>query len=146
MLLCSLQGTAVFRGLQLGGWRDDAKGPMQVVSGPMGRESVHYEAPPSRLLDAEMAKFVEWGNQPDSLDPVLKSAIAHLWFVTIHPFDDGNGRIARAIADWILARSEKSSQRFYSMSAQIHLERKAYYDVLETRSTSRRGWNGSLAA
>ncbi len=114
-----------------GGWRDDAKGPMQVVSGPMGRESVHYEAPPARLLDAEMAKFVEWVNQPDSLDPVLKSAIAHLWFVTIHPFDDGNGRIARAIADWILARSEKSSQRFYSMSAQIRLERKAYYDVLE---------------
>jgi len=114
-----------------GGWRDDAKGPMQVVSGPMGRESVHYEAPPARLLDAEMAKFVESVNQPDSLDPVLKSAIAHLWFVTIHPFDDGNGRIARAIADWILARSEKSSQRFYSMSAQIRLERKAYYDVLE---------------
>jgi len=104
---------------------------MQVVSEPMGRESVHYEAPPARLLDAEIAKFVEWVNQPDSLDPVLKSAIAHLWFVTIHPFDDGNGRIARAIADWILARSEKSSQRFYSMSAQIRLERKAYYDVLE---------------
>ena len=117
--------------ITVGGWRDDAKGPMQVVSGPMGRESVHYEAPPARLLDAEMAKFVEWVNQPDSLDPVLKSAIAHLWFVTIHPFDDGNGRIARAIADWILARSEKSSQRFYSMSAQIRLERKAYYDVLE---------------
>jgi len=117
--------------LTVGGWRDDAKAPMQVVAGPMGRESVHYEAPPARLLDAEMAKFVEWVNQPDSLDPVLKSAIAHLWFVTIHPFDDGNGRIARAIADWILARSEKSSQRFYSMSAQIRLERKAYYDVLE---------------
>jgi len=117
--------------ITVGGWRDDAKGPMQVVSGPMGRESVHYEAPPARLLDAEMAKFVEWVNQPDSLDPALKSAIAHLWFVTIHPFDDGNGRIARAIADWILARSEKSSQRFYSMSAQIRLERKAYYDVLE---------------
>ena len=117
--------------ITVGGWRDDANGPMQVVSGPMGREGVHHEAPPARLLDAEVATFVEWVNQPDSLDPVLKSAIAHLWFVTIHPFDDGNGRIARAIADWILARSEKSSQRFYSMSAQIRLERKAYYDVLE---------------
>jgi Fic family protein len=117
--------------ITVGAWRDDAKGPMQVVSGPMGRESVHYEAPSARVLDAEMTKFIVWANQPDGIDPVLKSAIAHLWFVTIHPFDDGNGRIARAIADWILARSEKSSQRFYSMSAQIRLERNAYYDILE---------------
>jgi Fic family protein len=117
--------------ITVGGWRDDAKGPMQIVSGPMGRESVHYEAPPAHRLNTEMTEFIEWANQPDALDPVLKSAIAHLWFVAIHPFDDGNGRIARAIADWILARSEKSSQRFYSMSAQIRLERNAYYDMLE---------------
>jgi Fic family protein len=124
-------GRSGMRRITAGAWRDDAKGPMQLVSGPMGRESVHYEAPPASLLDAEMAKFIEWVNQPDGIDPVLKSAIAHLWFVAIHPFDDGNGRIARAIADWILARSEKSSQRFYSMSAQISLERNAYYDMLE---------------
>jgi Fic family protein len=117
--------------ITVGAWRDDAKGPMQVVSGPMGRESVHFEAPSAGVLDAEMTKFIDWVNQPNGIDPVLKSAIAHLWFVTIHPFDDGNGRIARAIADWILARSEKSSQRFYSMSAQIRLERNAYYDILE---------------
>jgi Fic family protein len=117
--------------ITVGAWRDDVKGPMQVVSGPMGRESVHYEAPSAGVLDAEMTQFIQWVNQPNSMDPVLKSAIAHLWFVTIHPFDDGNGRIARAIADWILARSEKSSQRFYSMSAQIRLERNAYYDILE---------------
>lgn len=117
--------------ITVGAWRDDAKGPMQVVSGPMGRESMHFEAPSAGVLDAEMTKFIDWVNQPNGIDPVLKSAIAHLWFVTIHPFDDGNGRIARAIADWILARSEKSSQRFYSMSAQIRLERNAYYDILE---------------
>jgi Fic family protein len=117
--------------ITVGAWRDDAKGPMQVVSGPMGRESVHYEAPSARVLADEMTRFIEWVNQPNGIDPVLKSAIAHLWFVTIHPFDDGNGRIARAIADWILTRSEKSSQRFYSMSAQIRLERNAYYDILE---------------
>src|SRR5262245_47176924 len=98
----------------------------------MRRLCVHYEAPSARVLDAEMRKFIEWVNQPNGIDPVLKSAIAHLWFVTIHPFDDGNGRIARAIADWILARSEKSSQRLYSMSAQIRLERNAYYDMLES--------------
>jgi Fic family protein len=117
--------------ITVGAWRNDAKGPMEVVSGPMGRERVHYEAPAARLVDAEMKRFLEWANHPDSTDPVLRSAIAHLWFVTIHPFDDGNGRIARAIADWILAKSENSSQRFYSMSAQIRLERDAYYDILE---------------
>ena len=117
--------------ITVGAWRDDARGPMQVVSGPMGRESVHHEAPSARVVDDEMTKFIEWVIQPNGIDPVLKSAIAHLWFVTIHPFDDGNGRIARAIADWILARSEKSSQRFYSMSAQIRLERNAYYEILE---------------
>jgi Fic family protein len=117
--------------LKIGAWRDGAKGPMQVVSGQIGAEKVHYEAPPAERLDAEMQAFLDWENGKDAIDPVLKAAIAHLWFVTIHPFDDGNGRVARAISDRALARSENSGQRFYSMSAQIRLERKAYYDVLE---------------
>jgi len=115
----------------VGAWRDDAKGPMQVVSGPMGKETVHYEAPPAGLLDAEMEKFIAWANRDEGMDPVLKSAIGHLWFVTIHPFDDGNGRIARAIADWVLARAENSGQRFYSMSAEMRRERSEYYRILE---------------
>ena len=114
-----------------GAWRDDSGGPMQVVSGPMGHERVHYEAPKASRLDTEMNAFLEWFNSSSDSDPVLKAALAHLWFVTIHPFDDGNGRIARAIADLSLARSEASSQRFYSMSAQIRLERNAYYDILQ---------------
>ena len=117
--------------IQVGGWRDDAKGPMQVVSGAMGREKVHYEAPEAGKLNVEMNKFLEWFNKATSMDPVLKAAIAHLWFVTIHPFDDGNGRIARAIADMQLARADASIQRFYSMSAQIQRERNVYYDILE---------------
>jgi Fic family protein len=116
----------------VGTWRDDATGPMQVVSGPIGKERVHYQAPAARRLDAEMSAFLKWFETEAALDPVLKAALAHLWFVTIHPFDDGNGRIARAIADMALARSEQSPQRFYSMSAQIRAERKAYYDILET--------------
>jgi len=124
-------GRSGLQKIAVGAWRDDVTGPMQVVSGPMGRESVHYEAPAAHLVDAEMTQFITWANQPDSTDPVLRSALAHLWFVTIHPFDDGNGRIARAIADWILAQSENSAQRFYSMSAQIRQERKTYYDILE---------------
>jgi len=115
----------------VGAWRDEASGPMQVVSGPIGREKVHYEAPAAARLDGEMAGFIEWFNGAAPLDPVLKAALAHLWFVTIHLFEDGNGRIARAIADMILARSEGSPQRFYSMSAQIRLERKDYYAILE---------------
>jgi Fic family protein len=115
----------------VGAWRDEASGPMQVVSGPIGREKVHYEAPVAARLDGEMTVFVEWFNGGAPLDPVLKAAIAHLWFVTIHPFEDGNGRIARAIADMMLARSERTPQRFYSMSAQIRLERKDYYAILE---------------
>ena len=117
--------------IRVGAWRDDAKGPMQVVSGPMGRETVHYEAPAADRVDAEMTRFIEWANREAGMDPVVKSAIAHLWFVTIHPLDDGNGRVARAIADWVLARAEKSGQRFYSMSAQIRRERDNYYNVLE---------------
>jgi Fic family protein len=115
----------------VGAWRDDKSGPMRVVSGAIGREKVHYEAPAAGRLVAEMKSFLEWFNAEDNTDPVIKSALAHLWFVTIHPFADGNGRIARAIADMSLARSEESSQRFYSMSAQIRIERKAYYDMLE---------------
>lgn len=112
----------------VGGWRTR---PMQVVSGPIGRERVHYEAPGASRLEDEMRAFLTWFNAETGIDPVLKSAVAHLWFVTIHPFEDGNGRIARAIADMALTRSEDSSQRFYSMSAQIRVERNAYYDILE---------------
>lgn len=116
----------------VGAWRGEGTGPMQVVSGPYGKERVHYEAPSHDRLDAEMADFLRWFNAEPTTDPVLKAAIAHLWFVTLHPFEDGNGRIARSIADMGLARSEDSPQRFYSMSAQIRLERKAYYEVLES--------------
>jgi Fic family protein len=115
----------------VGAWRDDSKGPMQVVSGPIGHEKVHFEAPAAKRLKSEMAKFIGWANKTSDIDPVLRAALAHLWFVTIHPFDDGNGRIARAIADWALAQSENSSQRFYSMSSQIRLERNDYYDILK---------------
>ncbi|WP_426031971.1 Fic family protein [Cypionkella sp. TWP1-2-1b2] len=117
--------------ITVGAWRKDQTGPMQVVSGPMGRERVHFEAPAAQRLDAEMQAFLDWFNSAATVDPVLKAALAHLWFVTIHPFDDGNGRIARAIADMALARSEGTAQRFYSMSAQIRIERKAYYEILE---------------
>jgi Fic family protein len=118
--------------ITVGAWRTDETGPMQVVSGPIGRERVHYQAPPAPALEKEMAAFLAWFETEDDIDPVLKAGIAHLWFVTIHPFDDGNGRIARAIADLALARSEETAQRFYSMSAQIRTERKTYYDLLET--------------
>jgi Fic family protein len=117
--------------IKVGDWRTEESGPMQVVSGAAGRERVHYEAPKAALLSDEMRAFIDWLNGTQDIDPVIKAAIAHLWFVTIHPFEDGNGRIARAIADMALARSENSSQRFYSMSAQIRQERKSYYDMLE---------------
>jgi Fic family protein len=117
--------------INVGAWRNDKNGPMQVVSGPIGKERVHYEAPPAARLRGEMKKFLDWFEKESSTDLVLKAGIAHLWFVTIHPFEDGNGRIARAIADMVLARSERSPQRFYSMSAQIQQERKAYYEILE---------------
>lgn len=118
--------------IQVGKWRDDKDGPMQVVSGPMGRAKVHFEAPHADRLRHEMKIFISWFNSKKPIDAVLKAALSHLWFVTIHPFDDGNGRIARALTDMALARSEGSSQRFYSMSAQIILERKAYYHILES--------------
>jgi Fic family protein len=104
---------------------------MEVVSGAIGKERVHFQAPAAGRLDHEMRAFLEWFNAGGGIDPVLGAAVAHLWFVTIHPFDDGNGRIARAIADMALARSENSPQRFYSMSAQIRQQRNAYYDILE---------------
>lgn len=112
-------------------WRKDTTGPMRVVSGAMGKEKVHYQAPDSGLLEKEMTRFLDWFNSNASIDLVLKAAIAHLWFVTIHPFDDGNGRITRALTDMLLAQSDKSNQRFYSMSAQIRIDRKQYYDLLE---------------
>lgn len=112
-------------------WRKDTTGPMQVVSGAMGREKVHFQAPDSSLVENEMKQFLEWFNDKSKTDLVLKAAIAHLWFVTIHPFEDGNGRIARALTDMLLTQSDGSNQRFYSMSAQIRLERKEYYDILE---------------
>lgn len=117
--------------ITVGAWRTKQAGPMQIVSGPIGRERVHYEAPADHRLETEMREFLRWFNRDDGMDLVLKAGVAHLWFVTIHPFEDGNGRIARAIADLMLARSEKSEQRFYSMSAQIRRERNDYYDVLE---------------
>ena len=116
----------------VGTWRNNAKDdPMQVVSGGMGREKVHFQAPDADKLDAEMNQFINWFNSENTIDPIIKAAIAHLWFVTIHPFDDGNGRIARAITDMQLARADETSRRFYSMSAQIRTERSAYYDILE---------------
>ena len=117
--------------IKVGAWRDGASGPMQVVSGPVGRERIHYEAPGAEKLDREMRAFLVWFGGKENVEPVIAAAVAHLWFVTIHPFEDGNGRIARAIADMALARSEQSPRRFYSMSAQIRAERKDYYDVLE---------------
>jgi len=117
--------------IRAGAWRDDSTGPMEVVSGPLGKEHVHFRAPAAKRLEAEMRRFLNWFENDDGTDRVIKAGVAHLWFVTLHPFDDGNGRIARAIADMALARSENSPQRFYSMSAQIREERYAYYEILE---------------
>ena len=117
--------------IKVGGWRDDASGPMQVVSGPIGRQRVHFEAPPADRLEAETSRFLDWINGETGEPPLVKAGLAHLWFVTLHPFDDGNGRVARAIGDLLLARVDGSPQRFYSLSAQIQRERKAYYDILE---------------
>ncbi|HEX4086525.1 MAG TPA: Fic family protein [Chthoniobacteraceae bacterium] len=124
--------------ITVGAWRPAEAGAMQVVSGPVGHEKVHFEAPEAGRLDAEMARFLEWFEGATDIDPVLKAGIAHFWFVTIHPFEDGNGRIARAIADMALARADRTADRFYSMSAQIETERKDYYDILE------RGQRGGL--
>ena len=117
--------------LQVGDWRDDAGDPMQVVSGRIGRERVHFEAPPAQRLEAEMNRFLNWVNGPPREPALIRAGLGHLWFVTLHPFDDGNGRIARAIGDLLLARADGSPQRFYSLSAQIQRERQAYYEMLE---------------
>jgi len=117
--------------IDVAAWRADVKGPMQVVSGPIGRECVHFEAVPAPRVASEMSAFLAWWNAEAEIDAVLKAALAHLWLVTVHPFEDGNGRIARALADMALARSENSSQRFYSMSAEIRRERNVYYEILE---------------
>ncbi len=118
--------------IDVGAWRSSSVGPMQVVSGPMGREKVHFEAPAAELLEKEMQIFLDWFNHSEGIDPVLKAGVAHFWFVTIHPFEDGNGRIARAIADMCLARADGIQQRFYSMSSSIELQRQQYYQVLES--------------
>lgn len=118
--------------ITVGDWRREEGGPMQIVSGAMGNEKVHYVAPDASRLEEEMNRFIVWFNKDEAMEPVIKSAIAHLWFVSIHPFDDGNGRIARAIGDSQLARADRTSQRFYSMSAQILKSKKGYYNILES--------------
>jgi Fic family protein len=124
-------GRSGMRRITVGDWRKDETGPMQVVSGPLGREKVHFQAPSHERLRDEMTRLISWFNASDKLDPLIKSALSHLYLVTIHPFDDGNGRIARAIGDMQLARADKIDLRFYSMSAQIQKEKKSYYDILE---------------
>lgn len=117
--------------ISVGQWRTDKKGPMQVVSGAFGKEKIHFQAPDSYKIEPEMARFLDWFNTNNTLDSVIKAGVAHLWLLTIHPFDDGNGRIARAVTDLLMARSDTSTQRFYSLSAQIQLDRNAYYTILE---------------
>lgn len=125
-------GRSGMHSIIVGDWRDDNEGPMQIVSGPIGYEKVHFQAPSAERLNKEMTKFLTWfANHQDIIDPVLKAGIAHLWFVTIHPFEDGNGRIARAIADMALSRADNTPNRFYSLSSQFEFERKDYYNQLE---------------
>ena len=122
--------------IKVGGWRTLDADPMQVVSGPIGKEKIHFEAPSADRVEKEMQAFFNWFGNGHDIDPVLKAGIAHLWFVTIHPFEDGNGRIARAIGDMALARADRTQERFYSMSSQIETERKDYYDQLEKQQRS----------
>ncbi len=124
-------GKSGLREIVSGRWRDDRKGPMQVVSGPEGRARIHYEAPPADRIEGEIEAFLRWFHEDDGQDGILRSGIAHFWFVTIHPFEDGNGRMSRAVAEMSLARAEGSAQRFYSVSSQIRQERAAYYEILE---------------
>jgi Fic family protein len=124
-------GYSALSRVRAGAWRDDARGPMQVVSGPIGRQRVHYEAPPAAGLEGETARFLDWINATTVDPPLLKAGLGHLWFVTLHPFDDGNGRIARAVGDMLLVRADGSPLRFYSVSAEIQRRREAYYDILE---------------
>jgi Fic family protein len=123
-------------GIQVGVLRDDLQGPMQVVSGGLGKENIHFQAPPANTLNDQLNLFLTWFETDTQVDPLIRSGIAHLWFVTIHPFDDGNGRIARAIADLVLARAEQSPHRFYSLSSQIRQDRQAYYRILELSQRS----------
>lgn len=129
-------GRSGMRRIAVGGWRNMDAGPMQVVSGPVGKQKVHFEAPGADRLEKEMQAFLKWFGNGDDIDPVIKAGIAHLWFVTIHPFEDGNGRIARAIGDMALARAEGAPERFYSLSSQIEAERERYYDQLEKQQRS----------
>lgn len=129
-------GRSGMRKIVVGAWRTEDAGPMQVVSGPIGKEKVHFEAPDVERLENEMVHFLKWFNAGEGIDPVIKAGLAHFWFVTIHPFEDGNGRIARAITDMSLARADGSKERFYSMSLQIEKERKSYYDYLEEQQHS----------
>lgn len=138
-------GRSGMRRIAVGGWRTMDAGPMQVVSGPVGREKVHFEAPSAERLEYEMQAFLDWFDGSDGMDPVLKAGVAHLWFVTIHPFEDGNGRIARAIADMALARADGMPDRFYSLSAQIAAERKDYYRQLERQQRGTPEISGWLA-
>ena len=124
-------GRSGMRRITVGGWRGESSGAMQVISGPVGREKIYFEAPVYERLEEEMNRFITWFNTGTEMDLVMKSALAHFWFITIHPFEDGNGRIGRAISDMLLAKSERSTQRFYSMSSQIQRERNAYYKILE---------------
>ncbi|MCD4723140.1 MAG: Fic family protein [Desulfobacula sp.] len=117
--------------ISVGQWRDDSKGPMQVISGPIGQEKVHFEAPPAKKLDKEMQTFISGINEKSQLDGIIRAGLAHIWFVTIHPFDDGNGRIARTLTDMLLARDENNPKRFYSLSSQIMAERNEYYEILK---------------
>ena len=136
-------GRSGMRRIIVGAWRQHSTDPMQVVSGPVGRERVHFEAPPAATLDREMRTFLDWFNSPPTTDPVIKAAVAHLWFVTIHPFEDGNGRIARGVADMALARADGVGQRFYSVSSQIRKQRRDYYQILERTqkgTTDVTGW------
>ena len=126
------KGTSGLHEITVGAWRLPEAGPMQIVSGYVGRERIHFEAPAAKRIEREMQLFLDWFNNIDNIDPMLKAGVAHFWFVTIHPFEDGNGRIARAIADMCLARADGISERFYSMSSSIEKERKIYYKTLES--------------
>ena len=134
-------GGSGMRKIAVGSWRSAETEPMQVVSGPIGRERVHFEAPAADRIESEMKAFLDWFNEPSSIDPALKAGIAHLWFVTVHPFEDGNGRIARAIADLVLARADGGSERFYSMSAQIERERDEVLRPARAMSKGRSGYH-----
>ena len=140
-------GRSGMRRITAGAWRPASIGEMQVVSGPIGREQVHFAAPSADRIEREVARFLDWFEEAKGIDPVLKAGVAHFWFVTIHPFEDGNGRISRAIADMALGRAEGVKERFYSMSAQIESEKKQYYSQLEQSQKGGRtllpGWNGS---